>query len=474
MKKDPGLKFRISLIFGDIFAIISAFLFAYLFRIHIDQRPYFFEAEPGTFIGFILFSIPAWVIILSILGVYKKSVFMNRSRMPELSRLFAGSMIGTMALISYNYFTEGKIFPTRLVAVYALVLCFIMLVLVRGIIHLVHSYFVRRNHDTLRAVVIGNNMNTARLLDHFADFPEEGYTLSAVVANKKYIPIEFQGKRFKSLKEALKWSNADVIFQTDDDQTEYVYSQAIKYHTFYYFVPSESTFSSHVGNLELIGDTPAISVRITPLIGGARFIKRAVDLIIGTLAFIIALIPMAIIWLIVKLSDIHSPVFYSEYRLSRYNQKVKIFKFRSMKPTYSGLSPEQAFTKMGKPELIKKYRDNGDFLPNDPRITSVGKILRATSLDELPQLFNVVRGDISLVGPRALVPGELRDYGDRSLLLSVKSGLTGLAQVSGRRDISFEERRALDLYYVQNWSLKLDFSILLRTIGVVFTGKGAK
>lgn len=474
MKKDPGLKFRISLIFGDIIAIISAFLFAYLFRIHIDQRPYFFEAEPENFIAFILFSIPAWIVILSILGVYKKTVFMNRSRMPELSRLFAGSIIGTMALISYNYFTEGKIFPTRLVAVYALILCFIMLVLVRGIIHLIHSYFVRRNHDTLRAIVIGNNMNTARLLDHFADFPEDGYTLSAVVANKKYIPIEFQGKRFSSLKEALKWSNADVIFQTDDEQTEYVYSQAIKYHTFYYFVPSESTFSSHVGNLELIGDTPAISVRITPLIGGARFIKRAVDIVIGTLAFIIALIPMVIIWFAVKISDIHSPVFYSEYRLSRYNQKVKIFKFRSMKPEYSGLSPEQAFTKMGKPELIKKYRDNGDFLPNDPRITSIGKFLRATSLDELPQLFNVIRGDISLVGPRALVPGELRDYGDRSLLLSVKSGLTGLAQVSGRRDISFEERRALDLYYVQNWSLKLDFSILLRTIGVVFTGKGAK
>ena len=474
MKKDPGLKFRISLIIGDIIAIVSAFLFAYLFRIHIDKRPYFFEAEPGAFVLFILFSIPVWIIILAILGVYKKSIFMNRSRMPEVTRLFAGSIIGTMSLISYNFFTDKNIFPTRLVAVYSLALCFIMLLFVRWIVHTIRAFFVRRNHDTLKAIVIGNNENTARLLDHFADFPEDGYSLSAVIANKKYIPVEFQGKRFTSLKEALKWVEADVIFQTDDEQTEYVYSQAIKYHTFYYFVPSEATLSSHVGDLELIGDTPAISVKITPLIGGARFMKRAVDIIVGTLAFIVALIPMAIIWIAVKLSDIHSPVFYSEYRLSRYNRKVRIYKFRSMKPKYSGLSPEQAFTKMGKPELIKKYRDNGDFLPDDPRITGIGRVLRATSLDELPQLFNVIRGDISLVGPRALVPGELRDYGDRSLLLSVKSGLTGLAQVSGRRDISFEERRALDLYYVQNWSLKLDFSIMLRTIGVVFTRKGAK
>ena len=142
--------------------------------------------------------------------------------------------------------------------------------------------------------------------------------------------------------------------------------------------------------------------------------------------------------------------------------------------TLSAMSPEEAFKKMGHPELIKKYRKNGDFLPDDPRITRIGRFIRKTSLDELPQLFNVVRGDISLVGPRALVPGELRSYGDRSLLLTVKSGLTGLAQVSGRRNISFEERRSLDLYYIKNWSLALDFQILLRTIKVVLIHEGAK
>jgi lipopolysaccharide/colanic/teichoic acid biosynthesis glycosyltransferase len=152
-----------------------------------------------------------------------------------------------------------------------------------------------------------------------------------------------------------------------------------------------------------------------------------------------------------------------------------------MKMEYSGLSPEEAFKKMKKQKLIKndkkllqEYRKNGDFLKDDPRITKFGDFLRKSSLDELPQLINVIKGDLSLVGPRALVPGELKNYGDRSLLLSVKSGLTGLAQVSGRRDLSFRERRALDIYYVQNWSLKTDFSILIKTIKVVITGKGAK
>ena len=145
-----------------------------------------------------------------------------------------------------------------------------------------------------------------------------------------------------------------------------------------------------------------------------------------------------------------------------------------MKPQFSGMSPEEAFTRMGRPGLIEKYRKGGDFIPNDPRITKIGHFIRKTSLDELPQLWNVVRGDISLVGPRALVPGELKTYGDRSLLLTVKSGLTGLAQVSGRRDISFEERRSLDLYSIKNWSLGFDFQILLRTVKAVFRHEGAK
>lgn len=145
------------------------------------------------------------------------------------------------------------------------------------------------------------------------------------------------------------------------------------------------------------------------------------------------------------------------------------------------MSPEAAFAKMEREgklkntaKLSQEYRENGDFLEHDPRITKIGKFIRATSLDELPQLINVIKGDISLVGPRALVPGELRNYGDRSLLLTVKSGLTGLAQVSGRRSISFDERRALDLYYIQNWSVLFDLQILLRTIQAVLIRKGAK
>ena len=131
------------------------------------------------------------------------------------------------------------------------------------------------------------------------------------------------------------------------------------------------------------------------------------------------------------------------------------------------MTPEQAFAKMGRPELAKEYRKNGDQLADDPRISRLGRFMRATSLDELPQLLNVIKGDISLVGPRALDAYEMEQYSKKNLILSVKSGLTGLAVVSGREGISFEERRKLDLYYVQNWSFWLDIVILLKTIRVV-------
>lgn len=483
MKKDSSvIFFRFCLMLGDSLSIIASFLFAYLIRTKIDSRPYYFVSDPLRFTFSIAIMIPAWLIILAVLGLYNKKIFLARTRWQEVSRLFAASIIGVMFLISFDFFVEGDLFPVRLIAFYAMIICFFSLTLVRFILKTARRMILQQRIGALKAIIIGNSKTTTRLISQMTDFPEEGYRLVGVVAGNHYIPKEYRKKlQFSSLKEALKHCHPDVIFQTDEKQTEYVYRQSINHHLHYYFTPSETALSTSMGELELVGSTPVILVKATPLIGGAKVAKRAMDLILGAILFIISLPLMSIIWLTIKLSTPKASAIYSENRLSRFNQKVKIHKFRSMKIEYSGLSPEEAFLKMeqeGKikdaQKLIKDYRENGDFLENDPRITKIGKFIRATSLDELPQLVNVLKGDISLVGPRALVPGELRNYGDRSLLLTVKTGLTGLAQVSGRRSISFDERRALDLYYIQNWSILFDLQILLRTIKAVILRKGAK
>lgn len=474
MKKDPGLIFHAFLIFGDACAILLSFLVAYWIRIHLDQRPFYFVAKPWEFVGSILLLLPIYLIILAAFGLYHKTIFLGRNRWSEVGRLCLASIVGVMAIITYDFFFQVDLFPVRIMAFYAVISCFVFLTLFRGIVRQVRRFIMKKRKLTLRALVVGSTSNTESLCDYIASFPESGFTLVGVVAAAKYIPKDLKRKQYSSLKEALKRAKPDVIFQTDERHTEYVYRQAINRHLLYYFVPSSTMLTSQMGSLELIGSTPAILVRATPLIGAAKIAKRLFDIVFSLIALIVAAIPMLIIFIIQKITAPHAPAIYADTRLSRYNHRIKVYKFRTIKPEYNGLSPEEAFTRMGRPKLIQKYRDNGDMIPNDPRISKFGHFLRSTSLDELPQFWNVLKGDISLVGPRALVPGELHHYGDRSLLLSVKTGLTGLAQVSGRRDIPFDERRALDIYYIRNWSFWLDLRIILRTIGAVLLRRGAK
>ena len=462
------------MIIGDIIAIVTSFLYAYLIRIHIDSRPYYFVANPGNFTLAIMTLIPIWIFILFAFGLYSRKIVMDRSRIPEIWRLAVASIIGVMSLITVDFFLDTNLFPVRPIALYAMLTCFVSLVIIRGIIKSVRRHVLRKKIGLRKVLVVGNNPNTSRLISSIIGFPEEGFRLVGVVSRASLIPKDLRFLRFSSLKQALERTKPDIIFQTDEKSIEYVYKQATDRHIYYYFTPTETGLSQHMGELELVGNTPVILVKATPLIGGAKAIKRTMDILLGGIILILALIPMAIIWVAQKLTNPKAPAIYSQTRLTRFNRKVKIYKFRSMKPEYCGLSPEDAFRKMRRKKLVKEYRKNGDYLENDPRITKLGDFLRKTSLDELPQLINVVKGDISLVGPRALVPGELKNYGDRSLILSVKSGLTGLAQVSGRRDISFSERRSLDIYYVQNWSVRFDLQILMRTIKAVITGKGAK
>lgn len=459
---------------GDAVALVASFAMAYFIRVKVDPRPFTFESQFFDFVQTVVWLVPAMLIILAALGLYRKNIFLGATRLPERSRVALAAVLSVAALIVYDFFAGENLFPVRIMALTSVLLSFVFLLCERVLVRFVVRQIFKSDYGAKRAVIVGNAKSTEYLADYIASTPEAGYRLVGVVANKKYIPKDLKTHQYSSVKEALKKARADVIFQTDEKSTKYVYKQAVERHLLYYFVPSETALSSHFGELELVGATPAVLVMTTPLTGGYVAVKRAFDILFSLLAIIIAAIPMLIVWLILKITDFKSPAIYADERLTQYNRRFKCYKFRSMKPEYSGMTAEEAFIKMGKPEVIKKYRKDGDYLKNDPRITKFGHFIRRTSLDELPQLFNILKGDISLIGPRALLPGELRDYGDRSLILTVKSGLTGFAQVSGRRDIPFEERRALDIYYVRNWSLTLDAQIFFKTIAMVVKRDGAK
>lgn len=216
-------------------------------------------------------------------------------------------------------------------------------------------------------------------------------------------------------------------------------------------------------------NTLVLEVRQNLLLPEARFLKRAIDLVLVGSGLLLGWWVFALLALVVKCSS-PGPVFYGQRRLGRDGRIFTAWKFRSM---VREADAQLAIYLQAHPELREEWeRDHK--LKDDPRVTWIGSILRRTSLDELPQLWNILRGEMSLVGPRPIVQDEVPKYGDRyALYQKVRPGLSGLWQVSGRNDTTYTERVALDCYYVRNWSVWLDLVILARTVRVVLLGRGA-
>ena len=202
--------------------------------------------------------------------------------------------------------------------------------------------------------------------------------------------------------------------------------------------------------------------------GVSKRLKRVIDVILAATGLILTSWLFVLVWIIVKLSST-GPAIFAQERLGLDGKRVQIYKFRTMVVD----SESQLMALLESKEIRKDYHDNFK-IENDPRITPLGKYLRKLSLDELPQLVNILRGDLSFVGPRPIVPEEIARYGTHGkMILRVKPGLTGLWQVSGRNDVSYEDRIQMDLFYIHNWSLTLDLKIIFQTVPVVLLGKGA-
>lgn len=197
------------------------------------------------------------------------------------------------------------------------------------------------------------------------------------------------------------------------------------------------------------------------------FFKRLFDIVLSVVAIILLSPILLILFIIVKATS-KGPAIYKHKRVGKDGKTIYIYKFRSMvvdaDKMIHNFTPEQ------KAEFEKNFK-----LENDPRVTKIGKFLRKTSLDELPQLFNILKGDIAFIGPRPVTQAETELYGsNRELLLSIRPGLTGFWASGGRSDTSYKRRRAMEIYYVKNRSFGFDIKIFFRTIITVFKGEGAK
>lgn len=204
--------------------------------------------------------------------------------------------------------------------------------------------------------------------------------------------------------------------------------------------------------------------------GFTLFIKRIID-IIGAIVGIAILVPLtAVVWIVNKVNKEDGPLIYSQERIGKDGKHFKMYKFRSM---IVG-ADEILKTMLEQDEELRKEFEKTRKLRNDPRITKIGKILRKTSLDEFPQFINVLKGEMSLVGPRAVIDGEIELFGEhKNTVLSVKPGITGYWAANGRSDTSYEERVELETFYAKNMSIPLDIEILAKTVISVVKKEGA-
>jgi len=470
--------YSIALIIGDFLTLLAAFALAYIVRVQFDSRPLVAQIHGVDFIRSALVMIPFWLVAFASLGLYASKVYARR--LAEIGRLFIGSIIGILIVLGYSFIVNEPVFPARLVAVYAFVGSFISLVITREIIRQIRTLLFRYGRGVSRVLIIGTTEAVADIAAQLDDTRRSGYHIVAIAGPKRIIPLMFEGHHFSRAEDALrrlKQMRITTIVQTDlydsSERNQQIMSAAQSNHIDYNFIPGEPEFYSGKNTVDVFLGYPVITVHQTPLVGWGEVVKRIFDVIMVTLLLGLLSPAYLLLMLLQKIFN-PGPVFYINKRLTRFAKPFDLYKFRTMGPTFGGRDAAEEFRDMGREDLALEYETNRK-VKNDPRITWFGRFLRATSLDELPQLFNVLRGELSLVGPRPILPQELYLYKGRGALLhSVKSGVTGLWQVSGRSNLAFDKRVELELYYAQNWSFWLDIKILLKTLPALFKKGSAR
>jgi exopolysaccharide biosynthesis polyprenyl glycosylphosphotransferase len=464
-----------SLIFNDVFMALLAFRLAYFMRFELSLEFFKLEVQPAMpFYSSLSFLImPAWVLIFIVAGLYKRENLLGGTE--EYSRVGRATTVGMLIII-----VAGFLEPTFIIArgwlLLAWFLSFLLVLFGRLILRRVVYLLRRQGYFLSNTVIVGANDEGLSLARQLMAWNTSGLRV-----------IGFVDKKFKQ--GTLLFANLRVLGTTEQ------LDEVIQGYGVEELVLASSAISSHDKMLEIFqryGVNSGVNVRMSsglyeiittgltvkefayvPLVGVNKvrltgsdiFLKFLMDYVMAIPAMVVLVPLMFIIGVAIKL-DSPGPILHKRRVMGVNNLQFDALKFRTM--YINGEEILKSYPDR-EAELKRNYK-----LKDDPRVTRVGKFLRKFSLDELPQLINVIKRDMSVVGPRIIVPEEMENYSQWSInLLTVKPGLTGLWQVSGRSDVSYEERVRLDMHYIRNWSVWLDLQILWRTLPVVLKARGA-
>jgi len=458
MKHRQELYFHLIPVVLDVIALTSAFLIAYFLRFSFSPTAlgYGFKIPISEYFKFLLFLVPIWIVSFAVLGLY--TIDFKGRFYPEFIRIFFGTLVSVVLSVSIIFLAKRTDF-SRLLLIYLWAVSLFLVLFERIFWRIIRLYLASLGFGQKRTLVIGDNKEAKRLRQVFQQFPYLGFRVIDVV------PLNLPKKKLIFKIDKLR---IEDIIQTekkiDSSLAEFLEELAREKKITLHFVPNLYEISIAKVEVDSYAGVPVLTVQKTPLEGWGRITKRIFDLVVSALLLILFAPLFLIVALLIKI-DSKGPVFFRQMRVGR-DKDFLIFKFRSMVANAEELKKKLRAFNQRKGPLFK--------IKNDPRITRVGKFIRRFHIDELPQLFNVLKGEMSLVGPRPHLPDEVANYKKHHKeVLFIKPGMTGLAQISGASDLDFEEEVRLDTYYIHNWDFWLDVIILLKTIWVAIRGKGA-
>lgn len=459
--KKLELLFSVLLVPVDFIMIVLAALSAYYLRftgLAVTIRPVIFDFDIKNYFTIVLVVALIWILIFFMTGLYN----LQRSRRltEEIRRVFLACSAGFVLIAVYIFF-QRELFNSRFIVLAAWILSMIYVLFGRGLLHIIHNLVYRSGYGVRQLVIVGAGKTADSLVKEFSQKKQLGYK---VIKRLRDFSLETS----QELDELVDEGKVDEIIQADPNisksESLRLYDFATDRHiVFRYVADLLGVKVLHHEVTELAG-LPIVEVKRTTLEGWGQVAKRLTDIIISGLLIII-LSPIILLAAIIIKLDSKGPVFFSRRDDGSYVKRVgqngkafRYFKFRSMIDRADSLR----YTELADRNL----RTDGPLvkIKNDPRVTRFGRFIRRFSIDELPELFLVFMGKMSLVGPRPHLPEEVAKYEQHHRkVLTIKPGISGLAQISGRSDLAFEEEVRLDLYYIENWSMLLDISILLKT-----------
>lgn len=457
----------------DLILINLAFVAAYIVRYRFEWlAETTFEDPYSRYVG-------QQILLTALLVVtfYQNRVWLRRRGefiIDEISRIGYATATGIALMMAITFFFRPLAF-SRLLLVWALVFILLFVSIARLLRRLILSMFYRQGKNVDRVLIVGCGEAGRSVMRTFLARPDLGYAPIGYMDDGSGENNIGLGRiprlgTFYQLHQALRQhSHLHAVFIAlpggMHSQTLDLLRICQQHGVQARVVPDLFQLSLHHVEFNNMAGIPLFSVRDVGMSRTGKFLKRATDVSLVLLAAVPGLLLGALVAAAIRIES-PGPILYKQDRVGKDGRHFRMIKFRSM--IVDAENRRNALQQMNEASgpIFK--------IKNDPRLTAVGRLIRRLSMDELPQLWNILRGEMSFVGPRPPLPEEVREYQPWHMRrLEVKGGLTGLWQVSGRSDLTFDEQCLLDIYYIENWSVALDLRLILQTIPHLFYGRGA-